>query len=112
MNGRRGFSFARFAAMVRKEFVQMRRDRVTFAMMIGIPLLQLVLFAFAINLDPKHLPTAVVLADQGPVGRALLQGISNSGYFDLVATLDSEAEARAALERGRVQFVVSIPPGF
>jgi ABC-2 type transport system permease protein len=98
--------------MVQKEFVQMRRDRVTFAMMVGIPLLQLVLFAYAINLDPKHLPTAVVLADHGPQGRALLQGIANSGYFDVVASLDSEASARTALERGDVQFVVNIPPDF
>jgi ABC-2 type transport system permease protein len=112
MSTRMTFSFGRFAAMVQKEFVQMRRDRVTFAMMVGIPLLQLVLFSYAINLDPKHLPTAVVLADHGPQGRALLQGIANSGYFDVLARLDSEAAARAALERGDVQFVVNIPPDF
>jgi ABC-2 type transport system permease protein len=112
MSTRMTLSLGRFAAMVQKEFVQMRRDRVTFAMMVGIPLLQLVLFSYAINLDPKHLPTAIVLADHGPQGRALLQGIANSGYFDVVARLDSEAAARAALERGDVQFVVNIPPDF
>jgi ABC-2 type transport system permease protein len=112
MSAHRGLSFGRFAALVQKEFVQMRRDRLTFAMMVGIPLMQLVLFAYAINLDPKHLPTAVVLADHGPQGRALLQGITNSGYFDIVATLDSEAAARSALERGDVQFVVNIPVDF
>jgi ABC-2 type transport system permease protein len=107
-----GFSFRRFAAMVQKEFVQMRRDRVTFAMMIGIPLMQLVLFSYAINLDPKHLPAAVVLADNGPAGRSLLAGIRNSAYFDLVSLLPDEAAARAALERGEVQFVVNIPQQF
>jgi ABC-2 type transport system permease protein len=107
-----GFSPRRFAAMVKKEFVQMRRDRVTFAMMIGIPLMQLVLFSYAINLDPKHLPAAVVLADNGPAGRSLLAGIRNSAYFDLVRLLPDEASARAALERGEVQFVINIPQQF
>jgi ABC-2 type transport system permease protein len=106
------FSLRRFAAIVSKEFIQMRRDRVTFAMMIGIPLMQLVLFSYAINLDPKHLPAAVVLADDGPQGRTLLWGLQNSGYFELVRRLPSEAAAREALARGEVQFVVNIPPGF
>jgi ABC-2 type transport system permease protein len=66
------FSPSRFWAMVMKEFVQMRRDRLTFGMMVGIPVLQLVLFGYAINSDPKHLPTGVVLADHGPFGRTLL----------------------------------------
>ena len=111
MNGS-GFSFGRFAAMVAKEFIQMRRDRVTFAMMIGIPLLQLVLFSYAINLDPKHLPAGVVLADNGPQGRTLLHGLANSGYFELVRRLPSEAAAREALARNEVQFVVNIPANF
>jgi len=72
MKGRRRFSVERFWAMVVKEFIQMRRDRVTFGMMIGIPLLQLILFGYAINTDPKHLPTGVLLADHGPQGRTLL----------------------------------------
>ncbi len=83
MKLRHEFSLARFWAMVVKEFVQMRRDRLTFGMMIGIPLIQLVLFGYAINSDPKHLPTAVVLADNGPQGRTLLYAIRNSSYFDL-----------------------------
>ena len=66
------FSSARFWAIVVKEFVQMRRDRLTFGMMVGIPLLQLILFGYAINSDPKHLPAAVLLADDGPQGRTLL----------------------------------------
>jgi len=109
---RRGFSPARFWAIVVKEFIQMRRDRVTFAIMIGIPLVQLILFGFAINSDPKHLPTAVLLADQGPQGRTLLYAIRNSGYFDFVWQVATEAQGRDALARGEVQFVVNIPEGF
>jgi len=112
MKRQRGFSPARFWAIVVKEFVQMRRDRVTFGMMIGIPLLQLVLFGFAINSDPKHLPTAVLLADQGPQGRTLLSAIRNSGYFRFIRQVGTEAEAREALARGEVHFVVSIPENF
>lgn len=98
--------------MVVKEFVQMRRDRVTFGMMIGIPLIQLILFGFAINSDPKHLPTAVLLADRGPYGRTVLYAIQNSGYFDLRKEVRTEAEARDALAHGHVQFVVNIPEHF
>jgi len=106
------FSPARLWAMVVKEFIQMRRDRLTFAMMIGIPLMQLILFGFAINSDPKHLPTAVLSADQGPQTRALLEAVQNSSYFDFVRQVQTEAEARRALARGEVQFVLSIPEHF
>ncbi|MBA2252867.1 MAG: ABC transporter permease [Nitrospirales bacterium] len=106
------FSLARCWAMVVKEFVQMRRDRVTFGMMIGIPMIQLILFGFAINSDPKHLPAAVVLADQGPQGRTLLYGIQNSGYFDLVRLVKTEPEGHEVLARGEAQFVINIPENF
>lgn len=106
------FSVQRFWAMVVKEFIQMRRDRLTFAMMIGIPLLQIVLFGYAINMDPKNLPTAVLLADNGPQGRSLLYAIKNSRYFDFVRQVKTEAEARDALARGDVQFVINIPENF
>jgi ABC-2 type transport system permease protein len=112
MNRRRSFSLARLWAIVVKEFVQMRRDRLTFGMMIGIPLLQLVLFGFAINSDPKRLPTGVLLADAGPQARTLLYAIRNSGYFDFVRELRTEDEAHAALASGQVLFVVSIPENF
>ncbi len=98
--------------MAVKEFIQMGRDRLTFAMTIGIPLIQLILFGFAINADPKHLPAAVLLADQGPQGRTVLSGIQNSGYFHFVRLIETEEEARAALARGQVQFVVHIPQNF
>ena len=111
MNGAR-FSLGRFWAMVVKEFIQMRRDRVTFGMMVGIPLMQLILFGYAINADPRHLPTAVVLADNGPQGRTLLYAIQNSSYFDLVRRAKTEKEAHDALARNEVQFVVNIPENF
>jgi ABC-2 type transport system permease protein len=107
-----GFSLVRFCAMVVKEFIQMRRDRVTFAMMVGIPLIQLVLFGFAINSDPKHLPAAVLLADHGPQGRTLLHAIQNSEYFDFVRQVETESEGHEVLARGEVQFVVNIPENF
>lgn len=105
-------SFARFWAIVIKEFVQMRRDRLTFGMIIGIPVIQLLLFGFAINGDPKHLPTAVLLSDTGQYGRSLLTALKNSDYFNFVREVHTEAEANAALARGDVQFTVSIPENF
>jgi ABC-2 type transport system permease protein len=110
--GKRGFSWARFWGIVVKEFVQMRRDRVTFAMMVGIPIIQLILFGYAINSDPKNLPAAVILADSGPHGRTLLHAIRNSGYFDIVKKIDTEAEGRDALARGEIQFIINIPEDF
>ena len=109
---RPAFSPARFWAVVFKEFVQMRRDRLTFGMMIGIPLLQIVLFGYAINVDPKHLAAAVLLADNGPQGRTLLHAIQNCSYLDFVRELKSESEANEALKRGDVQFVIDIPENF
>jgi ABC-2 type transport system permease protein len=95
-----------------KEFVQMRRDRLTFAMMVGIPILQLILFGFAINSDPRALPTAVLSSDESVYSRTLVAALENSGYFRLVKGLASEREAEQALLRGTVQFVVTIPPHF
>ena len=106
------FSVPRLWAIVVNEFIQMRRDRVTFGMMIGVPLIQLVLFGYAINADPKRLPTAVLMADYGPQGRTVLHAIRNSGYFEFTHELTSEQEGRDVLARGDVQFVVNIPQGF
>ena len=112
MSTSRRFSPTRFAAIVIKEFIQMRRDRVTFGMMVGIPIIQLLLFGYAINSDPKHLPAAVRVADQGPQTRTLLTAIRNSGYFDVVRHLNTEAEVHDVLAHGEVQFAITIPPGF
>jgi ABC-2 type transport system permease protein len=111
MNGPR-FSFRRFWAMVVKEFIQMRRDRLTFGMMVGIPLLQLVLFGYAINVNPQHLPTAVLSADNSTFSRTLVWALRNSDYFDIVREAASEAEIRTLLTEGRVQFVLHIPKDF
>ncbi|MEO1768000.1 ABC transporter permease [Thiobacter aerophilum] len=106
------FSWSRFLAVLLKEFIQMRRDRLTFAMMVGIPLIQLVLFGFAINTDPKHLPTALIIADHSEFSRSVLAALSNSGYFQVVAVVGSETEAERLLAEGDVQFVVNIPENF
>ncbi|WP_316677270.1 ABC transporter permease [uncultured Tolumonas sp.] len=105
-------SWHRLLAMIAKEFIQLRRDRLTFAMMLGIPLIQLVLFGYAINGDPKHLPTVIVAHEQTPFTRAIVQSLENSGYFQLVATDLSDAEADRWLEEGDAQFAVVIPTGF
>lgn len=106
------FTFHRLWAIVLKEFIQMKRDRVTFGMMVGIPLLQLTLFGFAINTDPKHLPAAIRAADQGPFTRTLVSALKNSGYFSLVREAETEADAHRMLQLGEVQFVINIPEDF
>lgn len=106
------FSVARLLAIVVKEFIQMRRDKLTFAMMLGIPLLQLVLFGYAINSDPKHLPTVVVAHEQSEFSRSIVSALSNSGYFSIHSTSVTEREASRMLARGEAQFAVTIPPDF
>ncbi|MEO5960726.1 MAG: ABC transporter permease [Opitutaceae bacterium] len=106
------FTFHRLWAIVLKEFIQMRRDRVTFGMMVGIPLMQLLLFGFAINSDPRHLPTALRMADQGPFARTLVAALRQSEYFAMVREASSEAEALRLLQLGEVQFVINIPEDF
>ena len=108
----RAFNLRRFWAIVVKEFIQMRRDRLTFGMMVGIPLLQLILFGFAINMNPKHLPTAVFAADNSVFARALVWALRNSDYFSLVRVAESEAEIQSLLRLGQVQFVLHIPEDF
>ena len=102
-------SWRRFLAVLGKEFIQMRRDRLTFAMMIGVPLMQLILFGYAINTDPKQLPAALLVGDQSVFARSLVRALENSEYFEFVQMAGSEAEANAMLMRGDVQFVISIP---
>jgi len=106
------FSPTRFWAIVVKEFIQMRRDRLTFGMMVGIPMLQLILFGYAINSNPKHLPTAVFAADNSTFSRTLIWGLRNSSYFDITREAHSEAEIHQLLAEGRVQFAVTVPVDF
>ncbi|MBF0272046.1 MAG: ABC transporter permease [Magnetococcales bacterium] len=107
-----GISWQRMRAMMFKEFIQMRRDRLTFAMMVGIPMMQLILFGFAINSDPRNLPTAVLDRDGGALGRALITRMEASGYFRVVEQIHDEQQIETHLSTGRVQFVVSIPEHF
>ncbi|OAJ61664.1 mannose-1-phosphate guanyltransferase [Paraburkholderia ginsengiterrae] len=112
MSTRTVFSLTRWWSIVLKEFLQLRRDRVTFAMIVGIPIIQLALFGFAINTDPKHLPTAVIVHDQSEFSRSFIAAMTNSAYFDIVETLPDEEAGRRALAQGRVQFVLSVPVDF
>jgi ABC-2 type transport system permease protein len=106
------FSFTRLNAMIRKEFIQMRRDRLTFAMMLGVPVMQLILFGYAINTDPKNLPTAIFAQDNSAFTRSFVSGMVNSDYFDVVASPETAQEADELIRRGKVQFVLQIPPDF
>jgi ABC-2 type transport system permease protein len=106
------FSFTRWWGMVLKEFLQLRRDRITFGMIIGVPIIQLTLFGFAINTDPKHLNTAVIAADYSEFSRSFLSSVQATGYFNIISTPSTELEAEQALERGDVQFIIQIPAEF
>lgn len=106
-----GFSFSRWFGILLKEFIQLKRDRLTFGMIVGIPIIQLLLFGFAINSDPRQLPTAVVMADPGPFARAYVAAMQNSDYFRIVGSVD-ERQAEELLDRSAVQFVVTFAPGF
>lgn len=106
------FNLKRFFAIVRKEFIQMRRDRMTFAMMFGIPIIELILFGYAINSDPKNLPVAVLAADNSPFARSMVQAMDHSEYFKTTRSVKTEEEARRLLARGEVQFIVNIPSDF
>ena len=106
------FSVRRWWSVVRKEFLQLRRDRITFAMIVAIPIMQLTLFGYAINSDPKHLLTGLLVQDHSEFTRTFVEGMTASNYFDLVEELPSEAAARTALARGKLQFVLTIPPDF
>jgi ABC-2 type transport system permease protein len=99
----------RLWAMMVKEARQLRRDRLTFAMMFVIPIAQLVLFGFAINTDPKGLPAAVLAYEHSSLSRAIVSAVGNTGYFSFTAEPSTEAEANTLLQRGEVQFVLTIP---
>jgi ABC-2 type transport system permease protein len=104
--------YARLLAVMFKEFIQMRRDKATLGMIVGIPLLQLILFGFAINLNPQHLPTAIVAQDESVFTRRILSSMENSTYFRFIAPPMSETQARQLLRESKVQFVVTFPPRF
>jgi ABC-2 type transport system permease protein len=106
------FSLPRMLAVFVKEFQQMMRDRLTFGMAVGVPVLQLLLFGYAINTDPKGLPTALVATDSAPMARSIVAALQNTGYFRIVHSGTDEAQGEALIERGEAQFLVIIPRDF
>ncbi|MDD3183599.1 MAG: ABC transporter permease [Alphaproteobacteria bacterium] len=107
-----GLSLRRLLAVMRKEFTQLRRDRATFGMMIMIPIMQLVLFGFAINTDPKNLPTVLLLHDRGAMARSVIASLEHTGYFKIDHEVQSDNEGQKLLQEGRTQFVITIPENF
>ena len=105
-------SASRIMAVLAKEFTQLLRDRLTYAMILAIPIVQLLMFGYAINNDPKHLPTAVLVQDQGQFSRSILASLDNSDYFRIVADARSPAELNEMIRRGKVQFAITIPGDF
>ena len=107
----RGF-WVRLAAIVIKEVVPLMRDRLSFSLMFAMPILELLLFGYAINTDPRQLPTAVIAADQSRITRTVLTALANTGYMVFTHHPENEAEANALLQSGDVQFVIRIPSDF
>lgn len=107
-----GFSMQRLKAIIKKEFIQLRRDRATLGMIVMLPIVQLLLFGYAINTDPKHLPTAVISQDNSFLSRSIVAGLQNSEYFKITQNITSDKEGNDLLKRGKVLFVVSIPDNF
>lgn len=106
------FSRHRLAALLAKEFVQVFRDRLTFAMLVGVPVIQIMLFGYAINTDPHNLPMAVLVEDQSPYARSIVAALEATGYFRITERYRTERTASAAMARGAVQFILRIPPDF
>jgi ABC-2 type transport system permease protein len=112
MMGLGGFSMGHWWSIVLKEFLQLKRDRLTLGMIVGLPLIQLFLFGYVINSDPKQMPTAVIDADQTEITRTVVATMKATGYFRIIGDLPDEEAGRAALARGKVLFVLNIPAGF
>jgi len=108
----RGFSLTRVWAVLVKEFTQLRRDRLTYAMILVMPIIQLMLFGYAINNDPRNLPTAVLAQDRGTLARSVVSALQNSGYFAVTHMVSGPAELDRLIATGQVQFAVTIPPDF
>ena len=111
MSARRMFSITRWWGVVIKEFLQLKRDRLTFAMIVGIPIVQLLLFGYAINSDPRNMPAVLVLGEQTPFTRSLAAALDNSDYYSIMETTDEE-RARRALSTGEAQFAITVPSDF
>jgi ABC-2 type transport system permease protein len=107
-----GFSGGRVLAVMIKEFKQLTRDRLTYAMILGLPVIQLLLFGYAINTEPRHLPTAVLVQEDSVLARSIVSALHHSAYFDLTAQARTPAELDEMIRQGRVQFAVTIPGDF
>src|SRR2546423_15467702 len=101
------FSWSRWVGIIVKEFIQLKRDRLTFGMIICMPVLQLILFGYAINADPKRLPTAVPPADSSPYSRTLLSAMQTSAYFRITPNANDDDTAARLPTNGRVQFAIT-----
>ncbi len=108
----RAFSFRRVGAVLQKEFIQIWRDHVTIAIIMVMPIMQLLLFGYAINMDPKHLPTALAIEDRSVFSDAIVAGLMNSDYFKIIHVVESVGEGERLLDRGDVTFVITIPADF
>src|SRR6516225_6381902 len=106
-----GFSLRRLTALLRKEWIQVRRDPMTLRMIIVLPIMQLFLFGYAINGNPKHLPTGLLLAEPSKYERTIVTALQNTGYYD-VKLFSSEAQAEQALAKGEALFVINFPANF
>jgi ABC-2 type transport system permease protein len=105
-------SWGRIAAVFFKELVQMRRDRLTFGIMVAMPIVQLILFGYAINTDPRHMPAVIEMREDGPLTRAFLASLAASSYVDIVAIVTDGDEGDTMLRSGQANFLISIPEGF
>jgi len=106
-----GFSWGRFLAVLRKEWIQVRRDPMTLRLIIALPVMQLFLFGYAINTDPKHLPTGLLSSENSQYVRTVVAALRNTGYYD-IRPFASEEAAERALAGGEVLFVINVPPNF
>ena len=106
------FSFNRFMAVLVKDFIQLTRDRLTYALILAVPIMQMLLFGYAINTDPRHLPTALLVQENSVFARSVTASIANSSYFDIVAQARSPAELDQLVRTGQVQFAITIPGDF
>ena len=110
--GSHSMSFLRICGLIRKEFILIMRDRGTIAMLVILPVMLLILFGFAITLDPKHLPTAIISYDHTPLTRDFISGLTTSRYFNIVDTTTDESSVKQKLSSGEISFVITIPPNF
>ena len=106
------FSLDRMIAVLVKEFIQLTRDRVTYALILVVPIVQMLLFGYAINTDPRHLPTALLVQENSVLARSIVSSLANSAYFDIVRQARSPAELERLVRTGEVQFAITIPGDF